>query len=62
MPTETYVHDDIEVVKTGRTADRPLRSGKVETLVEITPKDQSLGTWRKWVDPIKLFVIQASEQ
>lgn len=58
---QTYVHDGIEIVKTGKKADRPLRRGKIDQVVEITPKDPSTGTWKKWVREVELFEIQSSD-
>lgn len=59
---ETFVHDGIEVKKTGRTASKTIPVpgkvvGRVMTLVEITPVDDSFDT-KKWVDPAQLFIIQ----
>lgn len=56
---ETYVFDGTEVKKTGRTAVRKLRQREM-TLVEITPVDTSFD-WKKWVDPVSLFVVQPTE-
>jgi hypothetical protein len=54
---KTYVYDNTEITKTGRKAERPLRSGKVDQLVEITPKDSSVGGWKKWVREDDLFEV-----
>lgn len=54
---ESFVYEGIEVVKTGRVAQRQLkRSNTYLTLVEITPK-QHLGSWVKWINPDELFHI-----
>lgn len=58
MTTEkTYVYDNVEVKKTGRTAEKALRSGKVDYLVEITPVDSLDGSWKKWVRDTELFEV-----
>jgi hypothetical protein len=54
---ETFVHGDIEVKKTGRTAEKPMPGGKKSVLVEITPVNDYDGTWKKWVSPSSLFFI-----
>jgi hypothetical protein len=53
----TYVFDNIEVKKTGRTAQRTLPSKKIDQLVEITPVDDKVGTWKKWVREAELFAV-----
>ena len=53
----TYVYDNVEVTKTGRTANKELRSGKVDELIEITPKDTIVGAWKKWVREADLFLV-----
>ena len=53
-----YVYDNVEVVKTGRTASKPLRSGKVDELYEVTPIDTIIGSWKKWVRDAELFEVQ----
>ncbi len=60
IPT-TWVFDGVEVVKTGREATREvgrttLRSGRVLSLVEIKPLDESI-EWKKWVSPDHLYVV-----
>lgn len=54
---QTFVFENTEVVKTGRTAGRTLTSGNVITLVEITPADPTLMQWKKWVREADLFVV-----
>ena len=54
---QTYVHDNIEVILTSRTATKTLRSGKAETLYEITPKLTVVGSWRKWVRIEDLYKV-----
>lgn len=58
MDAKRYVYDNVEVVKTGRSAQKPLRSGKVDELFEITPVEHIDGTWKKWVREIELFEVQ----
>ena len=53
----TYVYDNTEVSLTGRSANRDLPSGKIDTLVEITPTDQTIGTWKKWVTFKSLYKV-----
>lgn len=55
---QRYVYDNVEVIKTGRMAKKPLRSGKVDELFEITPAEHMDGTWKKWVREIELFEVQ----
>lgn len=55
----TYVYDNTEVKKTGRTASKPLRSGKMDELIEITPVHTVIGMWKKWVREADLFVVDA---
>jgi hypothetical protein len=57
-PTQTYLHEDVEVMKTGRTATRKLRSNKVDERVEITPVEKFDGTWKKWVRLTDLYEIE----
>jgi hypothetical protein len=60
--TETFVHGDIEVKKTGREAEQTLPGGKKLVLVEITPVSDYDGTWKKWVKPGALFsIVQPKE-
>ena len=55
----SFVYENGEVVKTGRRAERKVRSGKVDELVEITPKDATTGSWKKWVREDELYEVQA---
>ena len=43
-----YVYQNIEVILTGRIAEKKLRKS-VSTLYEITPLDKETGSWKKWV-------------
>ena len=58
MSEKSYVFENVEVVLTGRTAVRELRSGKSESLYEITPKHSTTGVWKKWVRFVDLFEVQ----
>jgi hypothetical protein len=53
-----FVLSDLEVKLTGRKASRPMAGGKIQELVEVTPTDDSNGTWKKWVPRATLFEIQ----
>ena len=55
--TTTYVYGENEVVKTGRTASKPSAVGAAIELVEITPKNDYDGTWKKFVNPKALLTI-----
>lgn len=58
MAAETYVLGEIEVKKTGRSAEKPVPGGKQKmVVVEVTPADDNDGTWKKWVNPSNLFQI-----
>lgn len=57
----SYVYDGVEIVKTGKMAERKLRSGKVDQLIEVTPKEPTLGTWKKWVREAELFEVLPSD-
>jgi hypothetical protein len=54
---QTYVYQDIEVQKTGRKAERKLKSGKVDIVVEICPVDSMTGMGKKWVSEDVLFEV-----
>ena len=58
-PVQTYVYENVEVKKTGRTAQKTLKSGSVDQLVEITPVDPMVGSWKKWVRDAELFEVSA---
>ncbi len=55
---QAYLHEDVEVVLTGRTAIKELRHNKTDERVEITPKISTQGSWKKWVRRIDLYEIQ----
>lgn len=58
IPSARYVYDNVEVIKTGRTAKKALRSGKVDELFEVTPVESFDGVWKKWVRDSELFEVQ----
>lgn len=61
---KTFVHGDVEVKLTGRTAERELTRqtkrvvAKSVTLHEITPVDAENGSWKKWVRMTDLYEIK----
>lgn len=55
---ETYVHDGVEVILTGRQATKS-KGTRTVTLVEIKPADPLAGTFKKWVHPTDLYMIEA---
>lgn len=57
MSEQTYVHEGIEVKKTGRRAQNERSSGKIDELIEVTPVDSMVGSWKKWVRPDILFEV-----
>jgi len=54
---KSYILNDIEVKLTGRTADKNLRSGKIQTVYEITPVHLEDGCWKKWVKIDDLYIV-----
>lgn len=59
----TYVFDNVEVRKTGRSAintKKTTLTGKefTKVLYEITPTDSFNGIWLKWVPDDELYVIK----
>ncbi len=56
-PQHTFLFEDVEVKKTGRTAKRTLRNNKVDERFEITPVDSMQGAWKKWVLERDLYEI-----
>lgn len=64
MTEKTYVHGDVEVKLTGRTAEKELtkQTKRVEAksimLHEITPIDAENGSWKKWVRITDLYEIK----
>lgn len=64
--SDTYIYDNMEVVKTGRKAAKSVppkkkRSERTPTnqdiLFEITPADPDDGTWKRWVRQSDLYEI-----
>jgi len=55
---QTFLHEDVEVRKTGRIASRALRRGKTDERVEITPVNKIDGAWQKWVRHTDLYEIE----
>lgn len=53
-----YVHDGVEVKKTGKKATKELVSKKLDVLYEITPTSQMVGSWTKWVRDTELYIVQ----
>jgi len=70
--SDLYVYENIEVVLTGRTAERALpskktrRSGAVEArvdeLVEIKPKNKADGSFARFVRMTDLYKIASGEE
>lgn len=56
-----FVHNGKEVILTGRTAKKQLRSGKEEVLYEIQPDGVSGKQYNSWVKMKDLFEIQGIE-
>lgn len=57
MSSVNYVHEGVEVVKTGKKAGKKLASGRYDELVEITPANNVGGIWKKWVRESDLYSI-----
>lgn len=57
----SYVHEGKEVVLTGRKAQKKLRSGKSDEVVEIKPANPEDGSFTKWVRMGELFEIVKEE-
>ena len=54
---ETWVFENIEVLKTGKVATKKLASGKVDTMYEVTPVDEFNGKWKKWAREENLYKV-----
>lgn len=52
-----YVYDGLEVKLTGRSAKKPLRTGREDELHEICPADKENGSWKKWVRITELYEV-----
>lgn len=60
--SDTYVFNEVEVKKTGRSATKPIPGGKQNVVFEITPVDQDAeGSWKKWVMQAQLFTIETNK-
>lgn len=59
MSSKTYVYDGKEMVLTGRTAIKEMKSGNNKTLHEIRPAeaDPDYKTLNKWVEMKDLYEI-----
>jgi hypothetical protein len=61
MSVKTYVYEGKEVVMTGRTASKTLRSGKISIIYEIrpanVPADQTM--YNQWVAKDEVFEVDA---
>ena len=55
MPS--YIFEGVEIKPTGKTASRKTRSGKEETIHEVTPVSQQIGSWKEWVDLTTLYIV-----
>lgn len=53
----TYVFEQCEVKKTGRTATKKFSSGKIETIFEVTPVNLDVGSWKKWVSDTQMHEV-----
>lgn len=60
--TTTYVYNGVEVVATGRIATKKLKRDRTITLVEITPYDNPVEHWKRWVDQDDLMKISYTNQ
>lgn len=63
---ESYVFEQTEVVLTGRRAERAIpavgrSAARFDEIVEITPKDTELGSWKKFVRMAELYKIKTEE-
>ena len=63
----TYLHRNVEVIETGRTAvkqRKSLRKDKEPTesiLHEVKPKDPQVGSWTDWVRLSDLYIVQETK-
>ncbi len=66
--SDTYVYENVEVILTGRTAERSVgrktkrTNPRIDLLVEITPKDKEDGSWKKFVRMTDLYKIVDVDQ
>jgi hypothetical protein len=54
---QTYVHKNIEVRKTGRTASRTIGTKKF-ILHEVVPADSSMPQMADWVQDSELYIVE----
>lgn len=59
---KSYVYENTEVQLTGRSGQRKLPSGKVDEVVEVTPVDQMVGSWKKWVHKSSLYEVVDTDE
>lgn len=64
MSDDIYVLNGVEVVLTGRQAEReiPARgraAARKDTLYEVTPADLETGSWKRWVRITDLYIIKS---
>lgn len=63
-----YVHSGVEVILTGRTAERRIESksarvpSRIDILHEIEPADKEQGSFKKWVRLEELYKIKYNTQ
>ncbi len=57
-PKKTWLFNDVEIIKTGRTAKRTLKNDKIDERIEIQPANADEGTWKKWVRQSDLYEIE----
>jgi hypothetical protein len=67
MKEISYVHDGVEVMLTGRIATKELKARRnqestTDELVEITPKDDETGSWKKFVRMKELYTLSDGEE
>ena len=66
--SDSYVYENIEVVLTGRTAEREVgrdtkrTKKRLDVQVEITPKDKADGSWKKFIRMTDLYKIADEDQ
>lgn len=57
LDASSYLLGEDEVKLTGRYATKSLPGGKLLTVVEVTPLDDNVGTWKKFIQPTSLLEI-----
>jgi len=64
MDKKSYIYDSVEVMLTGRKASKDVKRRRrtdKEVLYEVTPCNDEVGTWKRWVKPEELYVIEEDE-